>query len=521
MRLHRLSAALTLLLASTACGASPGDDTGAASSSSTSSGPATTSTSTGDAPTSTTAGETTTGTTAEPTTGGSTTGEPVACGEGSPPAEPIAWDRGQPDISGCEVRGYRDYRAIIHLHSHHSHDACDGDPQPGGVPDEDCLAHLREALCVTRIDVAFTTDHPAHATSATLEELLLVRGEDEPILGEGGTPIANRLVCPDGHRVLLLPGIESGEMMPLGLEAHVPDAYGESSPAAFAKIKAVNGVAWVAHTEGRDTAELATLGLDGIELYQLHANLDPDIREEDLGIDPDGFIADVAPFFFGGVEPAPEPDLATLGFVLPNEPSIVALETLGQTQRISISAGTDAHENVLPQKAGDGERIDSYRRMIRWFNNRIRLNEPLTPESARAALRAGNNHIVFESFGLPIGFDFHAVAGATFSEMGSEVTLSDDLTIAATLPRLDPRSPQSATPPAIEGRLIRATGEGRETLMTWTEGSVELAPPGPGVYRVEVWITPRHLAPYLGAVADQYTAKTLPWMYSAALFVRE
>src|SRR5688572_18426334 len=115
---------------------------------------------------STSSGET--GTTAEATTEATgTTGEP-ACGAGEPPAEPIAWDPGQPDIAGCEVRGFRDYRAIIHLHSHHSHDACDGEPQPGGVPDEECLQHLRDALCVTRIDVAFTTDHPEHATAATI-----------------------------------------------------------------------------------------------------------------------------------------------------------------------------------------------------------------------------------------------------------------------------------------------------------------------------------------------------------------
>ena len=71
----------------------------------------------------------------------------------------------------------------MHLHSHHSHDACDGDPQPDGVPDEDCLADLRAGLCTPRIDVAMISDHPTHATEAAYEELLLMRGMDEPILG--------------------------------------------------------------------------------------------------------------------------------------------------------------------------------------------------------------------------------------------------------------------------------------------------------------------------------------------------
>jgi hypothetical protein len=352
--------------------------------------------------------------------------------------------------------------------------------------------------------------------------LLLIRGDDEPVMGPGGTPIASWMRCPDGHRVLILPGVESGEMMPLGLEEHVPGAYGSAMPAAFQQIKDAGALAWVAHTETRTLAELATLGLDGIEMYQLHANLDPDLREDYLGLDPGGFIAGVSPFFFGS-QPTPVPDLAPLGFLVPNEPSIVALETLGQSQRLTISAGTDAHQNVLPNKASDGERIDSYRRMLRWFNNRVRLAGPLTPASAKAALRAGNNHIVFESFGTPIGFDFFLKTeqqGDVITEMGAEVVLGAGARLVAVLPRLDPRSPQGDVPPGIEGRLYRATADGRELLKTWSEGALELAAPGPGVYRVEVWISPRHLAPYLGDVAANYTETPVPWIYSGALFVR-
>lgn len=469
----------------------------------------------------------TTGSTGEaaPTTGGgessggSSGGEPAGCGEGVPADPPIEWDPGQPEITGCSVRGQREYRAILHLHSHHSHDACDGDPQPNGVPDEACLQDLRDALCVTRIDVAFLTDHPVHASEWTLEELLVMRGMDEPVLGDGGTPIASWMVCDSGHRVLVMAGIESGEMMPMGLESHVIDAYGTSSPAAFQQIKDAGALAWVAHTESRDVAELATLGLDGLEFYQLHANLDPDIREDYLGLDPGGFVTGTAPFFFGA-QKTPVPDLAALGFLVPNEPSIAALESLGQTLRLTISAGTDAHQNVLPNKASDGERIDSYRRMIRWFNNRVRLVGELTPDSVKTALRAGHNHIVFEAFGNPIGFDFFARAGEVVLEMGGEVTLVDGLVLGATLPRLDPRSPQGAVAPGLEGRLYRATKDGRELLEAWTEGSLEVVVPGPGVYRVEVWITPRQLAPYLGDVAGDYVETPIPWIYSGAMFVR-
>ena len=495
-------------------GASNGTDTSAAS--------ATTTTTTTTATTATPTTGTTGGATEAPTTTGddsstgTTTGVQGGCGDTAPPDEPIAWDKGQPDISGCAtVRGLREFRAIMHLHSHHSHDACDGDPQPNGVPDEDCLADLRVGLCTPRIDVALMSDHPTHATEAPFEDLLLIRGMDEPILGDGGTPIASWLKCPGGHKVLVMPGIESSAMMPFGLEEHLADGYGSSTPAAFAAIKAAGGLAWVAHTEGRDVAELATLGLDGIELYQLHANLDPEIRMDDLGLPDNDYLSEVIPFF---LSEGRQPDLATLGFLLPNEPSIVALETLGQSQRLTISAGTDAHQNVFTTIATDGERGDSYRRMIRWFNNRIRAAE-LTPAAVKAALRAGNNHIVFESLGTPVGFDFHAEGAATV-EMGAEATLAGEpLTLRATLPTLDPRSPQGAEAPTTRGALIRAVDGEREVLETWSEGQVEITAPGPGVYRVEVWITPRHLMPYLGD-APAYAEAEAPWIFSGAIFVR-
>lgn len=458
----------------------------------------------------------TTGGTEAPTTDASSTGAGAACGDTAAPAEAIPWDQGQPEIASCApIRGLQELRAIMHLHSHHSHDACDGDPQPGGVPDEACLADLREGLCATRIDVALTSDHPAHASDVPLVDLLLIRGDDEPILGEDKTPVASWMVCPSGHRVLVMPGIESGEMMPFGLEEHATEAYGVSSPDSFAQIKAAGGLAWVAHTEGREVAELAPLGLDGLEFYQLHANLDPEIRMMDLGLPADDYLAQVVPFFFGG---SAEPDLALAAFLLPNEPSIRALEELGQTQRLTISAGTDAHQNVVKQIASDGERGDSYRRMIRWFNNRIRASER-TPAAIKAALRAGNNHIVFEAFGTPVGFDFVA-EGAEPAEMGAEVSLAGGpVTLRATLPRLDVRSPQGSAAPGLRALLIRAADGSRETLKTWSEGPIEVAAPGPGVYRVEVWITPRHLTPYLGDQAS-FAEVELPWIYSGPIYVR-
>jgi len=433
--------------------------------------------------------------------------------------EPIAWTRGPPPLPDSTTRGFRDYRGIVHLHSHHSHDACDGNPQPGGVPDEDCLQDLRNGLCEARIDVAFLSDHPAHSQEAAFEDLLLLREEDEPLLDATGSPIANRMRCADGSSVLILPGVESDSMMPLGLKGHLSTGYGGDA-SAYQAIHDEGAVAWIAHTEERNIDHLKTLGLHGVELYQLHANLDPGIREEFLGLDGLSYLGELTPFFFPDEDVIPpHGDLAPLGFLVPNEPSIRALEELGQVQRIGISGGTDAHQNVFSVDAPDGERVDSYRRMMRWFTTRFRMRDTLEPETAREALRQARTWIAFDGFGTPLGFDFVAQLGANTFEMGDEVTWTDGMRVEVVLPTLDPRSPRSDVPPEIKGRLYR-TVKNRTLLHEWTDGPLDEPIPGPGVYRVEVWLTPSHLAPYLGDFVDNYIDREVPWVYSGAIFVR-
>jgi hypothetical protein len=420
------------------------------------------------------------------------------------------------------VAGLREVRAIVHLHSHWSHDACDRNPQPEGIPDEECLADLRYGLCTTRIDVAFLTDHPTHAEEAMLSERLLERDGDELVFNDAGDAIGAWLACDDGHRTLLLPGLED-DLMPLGQQADVWGAANDRTVENVEILRNAGAVVWQAHTEERTVEELAPLGLDGVELYQLHANLDPDAREL-MGLEPFGYLGDVAPFFFAeanGIEDPPHPDLAPLGFLAPNEPAARVLEGLGQTQRIGMTAGTDAHQNVFPTDAHDGERIDSYRRMMRWFNNRLRVEPPLSPESARGALRAANNHAVFEVFGTPLNFDFFGERDGERFEIGAEITRNDTpLRLRVILPSLDPRSPRGPSEPELRGVLYRADGSGRTIVQEWTEGSIDLAATDPGVYRVEVYIVPLHLEPYLGEVVEEYVTRELLWIQTSPIFVR-
>lgn len=453
---------------------------------------------------------------------------PLACQPedepGSPPFVPVPWAKDTPELD-VTVRGLREVRAIIHSHSHWSHDACDGDPQPGGIPDEQCLAELREGLCTTRIDVAMMSDHPAYAEDVSLAERLLNRGDDEVVHNEAGDAIAAWFTCPDPeHRVLVLPGLED-ELMPLGMEADVLDASESFSPGSVQALRdQANAVVFVPHTEQRTPAEVEPLFVDGIEMYQLHANLDPGIREDYLGLEPFGYLGDIAPFFFPeqhGLANPPHPDLAPLGFLVLMEPSAVVLETVGQTQHLSTSGATDAHRNVFPTPAGDGERMDSYRRMFRWLDNRLRIDGDLDPWTAKDALRMGRNHTVFEVFGTPLGFDFRAEQGGEVHEAGGEVPMDGGpIRIQIDLPVLDPRSPRGVSDPEVRGRLYRATPAGRELLAEWRDGPLDLVADAPGVYRVEVWITPLHLEPYLGDVAAEYVGVEVPWIQTGAIFVR-
>lgn len=444
---------------------------------------------------------------------------PPADDDDATPFEVIPWEKGQPELD-VEVRELRELRTITHLHSHWSHDACDGNPQPGGVPDEDCLQDLRDALCLTRIDVAFLSDHPTHAEEADLETLALFRDDDERIVfGEGW---ANRMTCESGHAVLLLPGVESGSMMPFGIQAMTPGDWNTGGVDAFERVREQTGAAmWINHAEEKTVEALAPLQPHGLELYQLHANLDPNIRRDYLGLEPFAYVGEMGPFLFSeghDLDVPPEPDLGFLAFVTPNEPATVALETLGQTQRIGASGGTDAHQNVFSVDAGDGERIDSYRRMMRWFHTRIRVSGD-GPHAAVDALKEARSWVVFEVVGTPLGFEFHAEDDAVH-EVGSEVAHTDGLTLHVAPPTLDPRSPRGEEAPEVRTTVYRATPE-RTVLAEWTGSEArDLGVPGPGVYRVEVHITPRHLEPYLGDLAEEFTAREVPWIYSGAVFVR-
>ncbi len=455
----------------------------------------------------------------------------IGCGDdGATTDPPPDWSRELPaaDLSFGSHRGLTPVRGIIHLHSPYSHDACDGLPrdEETGAVDESCLADLREALCVTRVGYAVLTEHDdSMADEDDFNNMFLMREDDEMIRNGAGDPIASRIRCDNGHEVLWYTGGEN-QLMPLMLDGHpvgdasaradVYNAYDATTSQAF---KDLGGLVWVAHTEGRSVEEMRPLELDGLEIYNLHANIDPNIREEDLGLDAAGAIRAVAEFADTS-ETGPEPDLALLSFF---EASLAVDRwdtLLGEGFRISGSAGTDAHQNSLPIMMKDGERGDSYRRMIRWFSNVVLADDPSDPVDVEEALRAGRMYVAFELFGTPSGFDVVATGGVNGeAELGDTLSATDGATLQVTLPTvygLDPMLPV----PEIRARILRVDATGTTELAAGDATTISAAIDAPGAYRVEVYIVPHHHAPYLGRLTE-HAAKEKIWVYSNPIYVTD
>lgn len=414
----------------------------------------------------------------------------------------VPWTSERTPLTEVSSGGRAWRRGIIHLHSHYSHDACDGDPMPGGVPDEACLAHLREGLCRNALDFAMITDHPAHAAEQQWEDLLLSRDGDTVVDG-----IANRIACPTGHSVLTMPGIED-ELMPVALNEPVADTpeerdrlYNSTDAEAFDADIAAGATVLQAHTEQQDLdalLERQANGLGGVELFNLHAMVDPDIRSEALGLGSFDYITDIGPFVTGDTDA--EPDLAFLAFFQEQGVSLAKWDALSTVAHTTGTAGTDAHENALPNLLSDGERVDSYRRMMTWFSN-IALVEGDGPEDVQAAVTAGKLFVAFEILGTPSGFSVR------YGELEMSGTADIGGTLEVTCPTLAATTPQDGNAPEIVATIFKDGA-------IWAEGCGEHVVTDPGVYRVRVDITPHHLSAYLDD--QQWLVRAYPWIYSNA-----
>lgn len=470
----------------------------------------------------------------------------------------------------AERRGWMTHRGLIHLHSAYSHDGCSPDGyEDNGGPDPECLLQLRNAACSHDIKFLFMTDHPGQARNHAFEELAQFHADkgDQMMLDPQQRPFANKLKCPEGSPqpfVYVFVGTEGHKNMPVGLAGPIPEAVfstdygieGELEPAleAVALARDLGGLAMAVHTEQDNipAERIVALNLDGMEIYNLHANL-MDMLKGSL----DTLYA--MDHFMGETNDDPPADLALLLFLAPLPVSVQKVDIVAAVKHITTFLATDIHRNVEfpllctagpekgmcaaifpeapkfanllatggPVQLKDGERMDSYNRAMRWFSNRILVKDD-APDSVRQALRDGRVYGAFDTLGNPEGFDFVLWTGSDVVEMGGQVPFAEGMTLYVNLPRVGPApwdlSRELEFDKAhLTARLIKMTEEGSTEIASaagLANGGTLSAPvDSAAAYRVEVWIKPKHLKPILGALANK-ADESYPYIYSSPIFVR-
>jgi hypothetical protein len=305
-------------------------------------------------------------------------------------------------------------------------------------------------------------------------------------------------------------------MMPIGLDRHVGDtieerlaAYNDVSEAGVRALQEAGALVFLHHTEEWELETILDLPIDGIEIYNLHRNLMDGLGEVvnlliDLGDRP---------------EQVPDVEIGLIAFFQESEADLSRWSVASEVRRLPGILATDVHRNSLPGEAPDGERLDSYRRLMHWFSNYLLLPPGEIDDlwAMKEAIGRGRLYGAFDYLGYAEGFDFHALSAGETYEMGDEVPVGADCELELELPRvsgLDPRTP----PPRLRGVILRASDGGWGEVAEGESGPVALDAE-PGVYRAEVRMVPEHLRAALGERADEYLRDERVWIYSNPISV--
>jgi hypothetical protein len=470
---------------------------------------------------------------------------------------------------------YTVQRVALHVHSAISHDACDGHGESGGPLlslDQECIDQIEAAFCASKIDVAFLTDHPNFMDSKPLTDDMLLRGRGEqPLFDRDGNTVGMQLSC----GTQLAAGWEATHSMPLGLARmpadHVGTAIDESTALAdeeamIAAVHDAGGIVFTAHSEEPDITaiNLEQLETDGMEWYNFHGNFlvllglqgDVDVvGQAGSLVNTIDALKGLEPFLQGGSAAA---DLAILPMmeVAWPEAGLQKWHDVLSARRITGGLGNDVHRNVSVKPLckgavamaacqaiasaypnvlttlasggqimlSDGERLDSYARVLRWLNNRALVTTPGI-DGAREALRHGRSYGVFAVFGEPgpVGFTARTADG-TVLQMGDTAPAAGTTLVLRLAdppaPELGPQwSSADAARAQIHTLLWRDTASGSQLAAEWTQNSttVEFPAIGHGRYSVEVRITPHHLD---GLGAGALTDHEYRWVFMNPIELR-
>ncbi len=472
------------------------------------------------------------------------------------------------------ARGWAKKRTIVHVHSAYSHDACDGEITKTGKANPVCLQQLRDALCASGLDVAFMTDHPAHMKEYTFAELLQVdlKQGDSPV---GNPPVANILHCkalPEmpAHDVVMTVGYEGTHNMPVGLASHFTQIQYEGTSIADAttlsearasidNAHAVGGLCVNAHSEEDDISvqRLVDVGVDAMEIYNTHANF-----KTIVGFSAKGAKGDISRVFdldafVGPADKAPESDLVLLIMLdLQPEAAFRKWQQVLAQRHVTGVVGSDVHQNVVldglctpggqieglcdglegeypdlvkmlrkggPVILGDGQRIDDYRRVLRWVSNHVWLPAETAPEhmveAMKIALKQGRSWAVYDVLGWPKDLDFVAENAGKWIDMGGETPIGSSLWLR-TPAEVQPTpwakwtaadTQKAGNEPQVQTLVWRiAQGADKAELVKTVDGFgqlVEIKAALPGQYHAEVRLKPRHLRTLLKGIGGRSDAQ--------------
>lgn len=431
-------------------------------------------------------------------------------------------------VPSAEMPAPRDWvyqRGIIHNHSPFSHDGCDSKAWPDdGIPDEtvidSCRLDVRAGMCKTGQDFVFFTDHAGYMAHREYPEVLMYLDGDT-LIERGGLPVANRVLCDGGHQVITAAGSETG-MMPIGIERHPAGTieerkavYGAEGPDAIATLHELGALVLLYHTEEWPAESVDDWPIDGIEIYNTHFNL------------MDNMAAAVKMIGAMRSDPSKIPaiELGILAFLQENERDLQHWARVVQKKRMLGIMATDAHQNVFQAPSPDGERLDSFRRMMHWFSNYVLVPAPSAERGAggtvddkvlKEGLAAGRVFGAFHVFGYPQGFDFHAEVGDQLYEMGAEVPAAPATLVITkpTVARLDPKGPA----PELKLRLLKAKADETWEVVAESNADRMAFEVETGVYRAEVRVVPHHLTQWLGTEPEKFL-KEYVWIYANPIYV--
>ena len=409
------------------------------------------------------------------------------------------------------VRGLHLTRVITHFHTPYSFDACDSKGLDSSLtPANWCIQDIKFALCQNHIDFAMVSDHANHMATTSFSNLLIPTGNDVILTNSSGNPVANQIACDgDDFHPILAPGLE-GKLLALGMENHIAGSdevktttYGGEDAATKTTLETqTNALVLVPHTESRSLDLLRSLSPDGIEIYNLHANLDPKIRKTSLGLPP---FEHVAKFMNYLIDPGKDLDADYLFMEFFEYADIYFSKwnkLLSEGYHITGVGGLDSHQNIFSQSASDGERLDHHRRMTRIMNNFV-LTASNEIASIKAAIRAGKVYFVLEGLGTPYGLDFYGLLNqSTVTEMGGTLTVASPQTssIEFKVPVVHPSFPGMGglRSPDISSELHYIDANGTETVVLSSQASSWSYPEPPaGNYRVHVFMRPHHLQQFI------------------------